>query len=61
VDLETRATRTGMACFFAVAVTFVFLSFSGSSLAPAFVALAFGLVAWSRLYARRLGRVPLAS
>ncbi len=61
VDRETRATRTGMVCFFAEAATFVFLSFSGSSLAPAMVLLVFGLYAWTRLYARQLARTPLAS
>jgi len=61
VDRETRATRTGIACFFAVAASAVFLSFSGSSVAPAIMLLAFGLTVWTRLYARRLGRTPLAS
>lgn len=61
VDRETRATRTGMACFFAVAAAAVFLSFSGSAVAPAIMLLAFGLAVSMRLYARQLGRTPLAS
>ncbi len=61
VDRETRATRTGMACFFAVATSAVFLGFNGSAVAPAFLLLGFGLAAWMLLYARRLGRTPLVS
>lgn len=61
VDRETRVTRTGMACFFAVATSAVFLGFNGSDVGVPTMLLAFGLVAWFRLYARRLGRTPLTS
>ncbi len=61
VDRETRATRTGAACFFAVAAVAVFLGFSRSPLAPSMLLLSFAMAAWSRVYARRLGRTPLAS
>ncbi len=61
VDRETRTTRTGMACFFAVAASAVFLGFNASSVAPAILLLGFGLATWMLLYARRLGRTPLVS
>jgi len=61
VDRETRATRTGKACFLAIAASAVFLSFSGSSVASAMILLGLGLFAWMRLYAHRLSRTPLAS
>jgi hypothetical protein len=61
VDRETRTTRTGMVSFFAVAAIAVFLSFNRSALTLAMLLLSFGLFAWMRLYARQLGRTPLAS
>jgi hypothetical protein len=60
-DRETRATRTGMACFFAVAAVAAFLGFNRSSLSPAMLLLGFGLFGWMRIYARQLSRTPLAS
>jgi hypothetical protein len=60
VDRETRATRTGAACFVAVAAVAVFFGFTGSSLSLVMLPLAFALFAWMRLYARQLGRTRLA-
>lgn len=63
VDRETRAIRTGNACFSALAAVFFFMAFVGepAPFALAVVLLFFGLVAWKSLYVRHLSRTPLVS
>ncbi len=61
VDRETRAIRTGKACFFAIAASAMFLSFNGSPIASAIMIGDLGLFVWMRFYAHRLTRTPLAS
>lgn len=70
VDRETRAIRTGNTCFLAVAAIASFTGFIGGEMNLAnyriatcvpLLVLAFGLLAWRSLYARRLTRAPLAS
>lgn len=69
VDRETRALRTGNACFFTLCAVTIFVAFAGGQ--QGFIdhryeywALQLFLVvffAWSRLYARHVTRTPLAS
>lgn len=70
VDRETRATRTGNACFLAIAAVAVFNGFTGPveasatshfSIVVATFVVAAGLLVWKSAYARRLSRTPLAS
>ena len=61
VDRETRAIRTGKACFFAIGASAMFLIFSGSSVGSPIMLLGLVLAVWILLYARRLGRTPLIS
>lgn len=69
VDRETRALRTGNACFFTLCAVTIFVAFAGGQQGfiehryeywglQLFLVIFF---AWSRLYARRVARTPLAS
>lgn len=68
VDRETRATRTGNACFLAIAAVAVFNGYTNPAEAGAFrfpivtatLLVAFGVFVWKSIYARRLSRTPLA-
>jgi hypothetical protein len=71
VDRETRAIRTGNACFLAIAAVAAFNGFTGPADVSssntfhwsvlAMLILAFGIFAWRSLYARHLSRTPLPS
>lgn len=69
VDRETRALRTGNACFLTNCAVTIFIAFAGGQQGYidhhyeiwALQLLCFGLFAWSRLYARRVARTPLTS
>ena len=69
VDRETRAVRTGNACFLSMAAVTIFVAFVGGQrgfIDHRFVVwglefLCVSLYLWKSLYARRLSRIPLRS